>query len=192
MAECSESIGRSQASGDASGDSGAPRTDLAGAFPCERHHEMAGGDQRLLVRRRDDLALGKRSEDRPQAHDATGRDHDEVDVGPRRDRFEDLVAAADAVGSRRQVGRGTRSEHRRPAGDLRAQPIRLVRQRLEIPPGGDGDDAELVRKRGQDVDRLAADGSRRAEDRDADGIAGLSTARAPGAPVSGQARPRTG
>ena len=39
----------------------------------QRHHQVAAGDERLLVGRRDDLAGPQRGEDRPEADDAAGR-----------------------------------------------------------------------------------------------------------------------
>ena len=72
MAECSESIGRSQASG-----LGQPVGRIVAAAlgqrPGQRHHEVSAGDQRLLVGRRHDLARNERREDRPEADDAAGR-----------------------------------------------------------------------------------------------------------------------
>ena len=64
IAECSESIGRSQASGLASGFSGLVAATPAASARRERHDEVAAGDERLLVGGRDDLARPQRGEDR--------------------------------------------------------------------------------------------------------------------------------
>ena len=68
----------------------------------ERHDEVAAGDQRLLVSRRNDLARAQRREDRPEADDTAGRDDDDVDVVARRQRLE-RVAAPDAFRAGRQL-----------------------------------------------------------------------------------------
>ena len=73
--------GRSQPSALASGIAGIRRGRARGGQGSRaRHHEVAAGDERLLVGRRDDLAGLERGEDRPQADDATGPDDDHVDV----------------------------------------------------------------------------------------------------------------
>ena len=64
IAECSESIGRSQASGLAYGSPGRIAACAAARRAGERHDQVAAGDERLLVGRRDDLAGPQRGEDR--------------------------------------------------------------------------------------------------------------------------------
>ena len=69
IAECSESIGRSQASGLANG-STSRRAAAArrGERPGLRHDQVPAGDQGLLVGRRDDLAGGSAARTGRQAH----------------------------------------------------------------------------------------------------------------------------
>ena len=64
MAECSESMGRSQASGEASADSRIVRPDGRGPRPGQGHDEVAGADEHLLVGGGHDLAGLQRSQDR--------------------------------------------------------------------------------------------------------------------------------
>ena len=61
----------------------------------ERHHEVAAGDERLLVGRGDDLAGSQRRDDRSEADDAARPDDDEVDVLAGRQRDERIVAVVE-------------------------------------------------------------------------------------------------
>ena len=112
IAECSESIGRSQASGLAYGSAGSVGRDGRGQAARERHDEVAAGDERLLVGRRHDLAGAQRGEHRAEADDAAGADDDQVDVVARGERVEG-VGAADALRAGRQVEAGQRRRRRR-------------------------------------------------------------------------------
>ena len=148
------------ASGSAAGRRGA----LARAGARLVHHEVAAGHERLLVRGRDDLARPERGEDRPERHDAAGAHDHEVDVVAGRERSR---ASAPPTASSRRAGRGPR--RRRPGSRRRAgagPPARSARRRCgrsRAPPR---------RKRSawasSDVDRLAPDAPRRAEEGDAE------------------------
>ncbi len=83
--------------------------DGRGALAGQGHHEMAAGDERLLVRGGDDLAGPQRREDRAEADDAPRADHDEIDV-PR------VASATRASGSVSTVVPVGRSSERPDAG----------------------------------------------------------------------------
>ncbi len=61
----------------------------------QRHHEVAAGDERLLVGRSDDLARCERRDDRSEADDAARSDDDEVDVIAGRQRRQGVVAVVE-------------------------------------------------------------------------------------------------
>ena len=131
----------------------------------DRHDDMAAGDQGLLVGRRDDLAGTKRGEDRSKADDTTGRDDHEIDVVTRGELEERLVARGPIRAAREvQTGEGVGFRQR---NDRRSQLPCLFRQRRPITAGRQPDDAEELRVRGDDLDRLGADRAGGAEERDA-------------------------
>ena len=132
--------------------------------PRQRHHQVAAGDQGLLVGGRDDLAGAQRGKDRPQADDATRPDDHEVHVVADRERLEG-VRAADALGAGREVHRG-QARRIGQADGPRTQAGHLLGERRGIRPGGQRDDLEGLGVRGEDVDRLAPDRAGRAEQRD--------------------------
>ena len=106
MAECSESIGRTQASGLAMGSAGRRGAHRGREPPGQRHHEVAAGHQRLLVGGRHDLARREVPRDRTQAHDAAGRHDHEVDVGPGRQPLEGVGPRASSCPAGRSSRRG--------------------------------------------------------------------------------------
>ena len=156
MAECSESIGRSQASGLAAGRR-IVRGPAGGTSPGQRHDQVAARDQRLLVGGGDDLAGAERREHRAQAHDAARADDDQVHV----------VAASRA---RTSAGRRSTPDGRSRRGGI-AEPLRRPRWppagRLGARPVARATTRNRSRRRAEDVDSLAADAAGRTEDRDA-------------------------
>ena len=80
IAECSESIGRSQPSGLRQRIRRIGRAALLGTRSRPGHDEVPPGDERLLVRGCHDLARVERGDDRSEADDAAGPDEDDVDV----------------------------------------------------------------------------------------------------------------
>ena len=138
--------------------------DALGQRPRQRHHQMTAGDQGLLVGRGDDLAGAQGGEHRPEAHDAARSDDHEVDVVPRGE-LDEGVRSADPFRAGRQVqaghvigvGEGDRG---------RPQAVRLLCEERGVGAGGEGDDPERIRERGQDVDRLASDRAGRADEGD--------------------------
>ena len=121
----------------------------------ERHHEVAAGDEGLLVGRGDDLAGAQGGEDGPEADDAAGADDHEVDVVTR-GQLDEGIRPADAfrAGRKVQAGRawlGGEGDGRRP------QALSLLGEERRVGAGGQGHHPEGVRQRGQDVDRLAPD-----------------------------------
>ena len=167
MAECSESIGRSQASGLAYGSrrvrGRSPRRERA----RQRHHEVAAGDQRLLVGRGHDLAGPQRREHRPEADDTARPDHDQVDVVAGREGLE-RVGPAHAVRAGRQVQAGQRGLVTERDGG-RPEPGGLFGQERPVRPGRQRDDPERVGVPGQHVDGLSADRPGRADQGDPTG-----------------------
>ncbi len=164
MAECSESIGRSHASGLAIRVARVRRRARRGERTGQRHDEVTAGDKRLLVGRGHDLPGPQSGEDRAKADDPAGADHHEIDVGTGREGLEG-VGAADAFRVDRQVqaGEGIRIVK----GDgCRPEPGRLLGEQRAIGTGRERDHAERVRVSGQDVDGLAADRSGRADQGD--------------------------
>ena len=148
IAECSESIGRSHASGLAIASSGlVSATSAARAAP--RHHEMAGHHERLLVRGRDDLAGAQRRQHGPQRDDAARGDDDEIDVVARGE----LERAVAAVGWRTAT---VATSSRRACAAISSR-LRARRQRHDL---------EAIAQPLQDVDRLASDDPGRPEERD--------------------------
>ena len=149
----------------------------------QRHHQVAAGDERLLVGRGHDLARCERRDDRAQAHDtARGHDHE---VHVRR--------AWPARAARRRPAR-----HASPAGRVRprravlsaratVRGCNLATWSLEaarVAPGREGHDLERVGQAGQHLERLPADRAGRAEQRDPDRRRGPGGRRA-GLAVSG-------
>jgi hypothetical protein len=136
IAECSESMGRSQPSGLASGVARVASA-CAGERPRPRHHQVAAGDERLLVRGRDDLAGVERGEDRPQADHAAGADHDHVDVVARRqlDEAASPPAARCRSGAIAELARAGLSPRRR-----RGPERSTARRGARVAAGGEGDD----------------------------------------------------
>ena len=148
MAECSESIGRSQASGLANGSRGRGRS--AASRRGRGHDEVAAGDQRLLVGRGHDLAGAQRGEDRPQADDAAGGDDDEVDVVARRelDRAHRRPRLVPCPAGRSRLGEAVAGRQR---DDRRPELRRLLGERRAIrgrPPSRDDRGRLRVRRRG--------------------------------------------
>ena len=131
---------------------------------------MAARDQRLLVRRRHDLSGRQRCEHGPQAHDSAGGDHDHADVGPGRE-GDQGVGTADLPNAAGEIQRRGISAAPLPArqGDCVGMELRhLAAEQLGLVAGREGHDPEPLGHPRQDVERLAADGARRAEDDDAD------------------------
>ena len=177
IAECSESIGRSHASGVASGSRGSDGGPRGGPGPRLGHHQVAAGDQRLLVGGRDDLAGAQRREHGPERHDARrcrrsrgrrrrgwraarGRRRPErARCRPGRSRAAPSSARATAAGRRRRAWASSSAR---------------------VAAGREGHDPEPVRVRLEHLDGLAADAPGRAEQRDAEA-----------APLSGRARGHT-
>ncbi len=143
-AECSESMGRTQASGLAIGSPGSMPAALRGQLARQRHHQVATRHERLLVGRRDHLARPKCGQDRPQAHDAARRHDDHVHVVPGREPFQRVGLAVE-----RHAGGRHRCGLRAPASARAATTGRhadqLGGERLDVASRGDGDDPELVR-----------------------------------------------
>ena len=138
MAECSESIGRSQLSGICCG--GVSLADACREVAREWHDQVAAGDERLLVGRGDDLARLESGDHRPQTDYAARPYHDHVDaLRPWR-----CPRARRPIGGRRRRARGL----------WRATCSPSVAMSL---PAARAHDLELVRMRLQDVERLAAD-----------------------------------
>ena len=165
MAECSESMGRSQASAEAMG-SLAPRSTQVSVARAlgKRHDEVAAGDQRLLVGRGDDLAGLERGEDRAQADHAAGGDHDEVHVVARGHRQQRVRTSVRHRPGRQVEARegGAIGQRHDPGADRRD----LGREGGGVAAGGHGHDLEGGAECGQDVERLAPDGAGRTEQGD--------------------------
>ena len=88
---------------------GARGSDARGQCPRERHDEVAAGDERLLVGRRDDLAGPQRGDDRDEADDAARPDDDEIDVIAGRELHQRVGPGDEArPGRDRDAGRGRR------------------------------------------------------------------------------------
>src|SRR5688572_28483007 len=120
---------------------------------CERHDQVSAADERLLVRRRHQLAALERREGRHEAHDARRANEDEIDLGDGRHLGERL---------RPVLGQGRVS---RPiASDLLAE-------RVLVAARGQGDHLEPVAVRLEDVERLPPDRARAPQHRDPDPVA---------------------
>jgi hypothetical protein len=124
---------------------------------------VAAGDQRLLVGRGYDLAGAQRGEYRTEAHDAARRDDHDVDVLPRRQLDEGVVARRPfRAGREIQACEGIRIGK---GHHVRSEPSGLIREHRAIVSGGERHDPEVVRVRRQDVDRLGPDRAGRSQER---------------------------
>ena len=131
----------------------------------QRHHEVAAGDERLLVGRGHDLPCAQCREHRAQADDPARADDDEVDVVACRERLEG-VRATDALRAGRQVQAG----YRRPVSERdgrRTQPGGLLGEERAIRTGRERDDPERLRVAREDIHSLAADRTGGADQGDA-------------------------
>ena len=173
MAECSESIGRSQASGVASGSRASTAARAAGLGPGLGHDEVPARDERLLVGRRDDLAGPQRRERRPQRHDAAGPDDHEVHVIPGGELDEGVLAPdAGHAGGQIELGGIVREGDGR---GVEAPGLGLELRRVAA--GGQGRDLEPVGVGLEDLHRLPANAPGGAQQRDADAPAVSEPAR---------------
>ena len=129
-----------------------------GRGPDLPRDEVAAGDQRLLIGERDRLPRVQRRKRRQQTSRADQGVQDEVAA---------LVRGGlhDGVRAGREVGAGRRlvvGQHRKSRREL----VYLLGQQLGVPPGDERDNLELVPVLADDIERLRADATRRAEDRD--------------------------
>ncbi len=158
---------------------------LGGPGACLAHDEVAARDERLLVGGRDDLAAPQRREHRPQRDDAARAHDHEVDILPRRDGLEGVVAADPSRPGRELERRGVVGQ----ADDGRSEPRGLRAQLVRVAAAREGDDAEPVGVLLEDVHRLTADAPGRAQQ----GDAGPRTVSAGGRGHTGRrVGPRTG
>ena len=163
IAECSESIGRSQASGSRAGRTGRPPRARAARRARQRHDEVAARDERLLVGGRDHLAGAQRGE-----HRAGARRRPPVPTTTRSTSSR-VASASRASAPPTRCVPGGRSSGAAVVGEADhggPEPARLlgevggVAARSRARPRGTG------RRAAEDVDRLAADRPRRAEQGD--------------------------
>ena len=160
MAECSESMGRTHASGLAIGSPGRAARDSGPRARRERHHQVAARDERLLVGGRDDLAGPQRGEHRPEADDAAGGhdDHVHVRVAVANASMASGSGSATVPGGQREARQGCRVRERDHAGRTCRD---LCGERGRVAAGGHRDDPECVRAgAGEHVEGLAPDRAR--------------------------------
>jgi hypothetical protein len=114
----------------------------------ERHHEVAAGDQRLLVGRGNDLAALECSKDRLEADHAGRADEDEVNLIAGGDLLQRLWTTNHARRPWRERGRDGligQGDHPRPVSPD------LIVERRDVVPGCERHDLEAVGVRGKDV-----------------------------------------
>jgi len=139
----------------------------------ERHHQVAAGNERFLVRRGHDLARLECRENRAQGNEPTRCHHHEVNVGARGQRLES-VRAADELSSSWEIQPRTRPIVRQ--GDRRRfQQPGLVLEYLALRSRCQGDHSKPTRVPDEHVDGLAPNRPGRAEQ----GYAGRSLASTP-------------
>ena len=134
--------------------------DLPGTAVAHRRHHRTAGDEALLVGEREALAVLERGERGRQAGEADHRVEDDVDLGERRQLGEHV--------------RGIGTEARRVEGNAELRGLGL--QQLAVARRSERDDLVLVAVVADDVERLRADRTGRAEDRDAAHQTGLARA----------------
>ena len=130
---------------------GVDRHDLTAAGPPHGVHHRPAGDEALLVREGEPLALHQRGERRRQPGEPDHRVEHDVDLGERRELAEHLGLSAGRPGA---VG-----------GD--AELGGLGREQLGVAAAGERRDLVLVAVVPHDVERLRPDGARRPEQGDA-------------------------
>ena len=132
------------------GIAGVERRPFGGPGLGLRHHQVAAGNERLLVGGRDDLACAERGEDRPQAHDPAGA---RPPRDPRRRRGERLERARPtAPGRSPPAGRGGTSE---PIAARRGRRRRTCSSSsAACEPVAIATTSQSGREGGEDVDRL--------------------------------------
>ena len=131
-------------------------------------HQLPGHHQRLLVRERHVLARLERAVGRHEAHGAhRGGDH-HVRLGPG-GHLDHALAAGHGAQAREVHEAGEPLEGARVGDrhDPRAVPRHLLRQDLDVRPGGEAHDLEAAGKRVHHPQHVRADGARRAEDGEA-------------------------
>ena len=134
--------------------------DLAAVLARGARHDVARGDEHFLVRDADALAGFQRGVDRRDAGGADDRGDDGIRSGERRHRRRSLGAADDLdVPFRRATRNRATSSGLRTETISGAIPLDLLREQIEIAARREPDHAQLVRKRVDDGERRAPDGT---------------------------------
>ena len=140
--------------------------DFAAVLRRGARHDVAGGDEHFLVGDTDAFARFERRVNRRNAGGSDDGGDDRIRTRQRRDRGCAFRAADDldaTFQSRPQRSDIVSTANR---NNFRRVPLDLLREQLEIPARRKADYAQRIRKRVDDVERRASDGTGGAEDGD--------------------------
>ncbi len=143
------------------------RGDEGGALACQRHDQVATGDERFLVGRGDDLSGKKSCQHRFEADDSAAGDQHEIDVGSSDQPLQAVRPRRRACAGREVEPPRTRwiawqRDHDRP------QPPRLLLEETCLAAGCEGHHLNRPAEASEDLDRLASNRTAGSNERDAE------------------------